>query len=92
MLILMRRKGEEIVIGNDIRIKVTRVQRDRVLLGITAPQGVRVDRGESPRWSRAAGAVPTMIESTGMSGDLMQLDSQQGEIISTQVATGSSQV
>ncbi len=85
MLVLMRRKGEEIVIGKDIRIKVTRALRDRVFLGITVPPGVRVDRGESPRWSQAGGAVPTMPETTGMSGDLKQLDTQRGEINSPDV-------
>jgi carbon storage regulator CsrA len=92
MLILMRRKGEEIVIGDDIRITVLRALRDRVFLGITAPPGVRVDRGESPRWSQVGGAVPTMIESTGMCGGSKQLDKQRGDIISVHVATGSSQV
>lgn len=55
MLVLARRKGEVIVIGDDIRIKVTRVLRDRVFLGITAPRGVRVDRAESLGASRAEG-------------------------------------
>jgi carbon storage regulator len=46
MLVLTRRTGEEIVIDGHIRIRVTVVRGDRVRLGITAPEGVRVDRAE----------------------------------------------
>ena len=43
MLVLTRRTGETIVIGDDIRITVTLVRGDRVQLGITAPESVRVE-------------------------------------------------
>jgi carbon storage regulator len=46
MLILGRRVGEEIVIAGDIRVTVVAVQRDRVRLGISAPNDVVVDRAE----------------------------------------------
>jgi carbon storage regulator len=46
MLVLTRRTGEEIVIGGTIRIMVTRIRGDRVQLGITAPESIRVDRAE----------------------------------------------
>jgi carbon storage regulator len=46
MLVLTRRTGEEIVIGGNIRITVTGIRGDRVRLGITAPEKVRVDRAE----------------------------------------------
>jgi carbon storage regulator len=46
MLVLTRRVGEEIVINGDIRIKVLMSKGDRVRLGITAPESVRVDRQE----------------------------------------------
>jgi carbon storage regulator len=46
MLVLTRRTGEEIVIGDDIRITVVGVRGDRVRLGITAPESVCVDRAE----------------------------------------------
>jgi carbon storage regulator len=46
MLVLTRRIGEEIVIDGRIRVRVTLVQRDRVRLGIMAPENVRVDRAE----------------------------------------------
>jgi carbon storage regulator len=46
MLVLTRRVGEEIVIAGHIRIRVTKVQGDRVRLGIIAPEEVYVDRAE----------------------------------------------
>lgn len=46
MLVLSRKVGEEIVIGNDVIVGVGRVFRDRVALTITAPKSVRVDREE----------------------------------------------
>lgn len=46
MLILTRKRAEEIRIGDNIRIKVIRTGRSTVKLGIEAPQEVRVLRGE----------------------------------------------
>jgi carbon storage regulator len=46
MLVLTRRVGEEIVIDGDIRITVTGVQGEKVRIGVTAPESVRVDRRE----------------------------------------------
>jgi carbon storage regulator len=46
MLVLTRSTGEEIVIGDDIRITVVGVRGDRVRLGITAPESVGIDRAE----------------------------------------------
>jgi carbon storage regulator len=46
MLVLTRRVGEQIVIAGDIHITVVAVHGDKVRLGITAPESVRVDREE----------------------------------------------
>jgi carbon storage regulator len=46
MLVLTRRPGEQIVIGNGIRVTVVSVGPGRVKLGIEAPAHVRVDRQE----------------------------------------------
>jgi carbon storage regulator len=46
MLVLMRRVGEEIVIDGDIRITVTAIIGNKVRIGVTAPESVRVDRQE----------------------------------------------
>lgn len=46
MLVLSRKKGEQIRIGNDIVITVHRLSGNRVSLGIEAPAHCRITRGE----------------------------------------------
>ena len=46
MLVLSRKRGQSVVIGNDIRIVVQRVNGNRVTLGIEAPAHVHILRGE----------------------------------------------
>lgn len=46
MLVLTRRIGEEIVIADDICIKVVSISGRRACLGITAPLSVHVTRQE----------------------------------------------
>lgn len=46
MLVLTRKVGESIVIGDNIVVTVTAVQGNKVRLGITAPPEVTVHRNE----------------------------------------------
>lgn len=46
MLVLTRKKREQIFIGDDIVVKVIRVSGESVRLGIEAPRGVNVQREE----------------------------------------------
>jgi len=46
MLVLSRRLGERLVIGDDIVVTVIEVRSDGVKLGIDAPRHVRVHRAE----------------------------------------------
>ena len=46
MLVLTRKKMEELVIGENIVVKVLKIRHGRVSLGIEAPKDVRVVRGE----------------------------------------------
>jgi carbon storage regulator len=46
MLILSRRAGESVTIGNDIKVRVVSVTGNQVRLGIEAPRDVRVLREE----------------------------------------------
>ena len=45
-LTLSRRKGEVIVIGGAIKIRVVDIRGDRVRLDIDAPRDIRIDREE----------------------------------------------
>jgi len=46
MLVLSRKVGEDIVIGDNIRLKVVAIQGGKVRIGISAPKEVTVDRQE----------------------------------------------
>jgi carbon storage regulator CsrA len=46
MLVLSRKVGEKLVIGDNITVVVNRMAGNRVSLGIEAPENVRIVRGE----------------------------------------------
>jgi len=46
MLVLSRKEGERIVIGDNITLIVSKVNGNRVTIGIEAPRDVKVVRGE----------------------------------------------
>lgn len=49
MLVLTRRPGESIVIGNDVVVTVLEVRGDQVRVGVRAPRSVQVHREEVHR-------------------------------------------
>lgn len=54
MLILSRRPGESIVVGNDVVVTVLEVRGDQIRIGIDAPRNVQVHREEVFRQLEAA--------------------------------------
>ena len=46
MLVLTRRPGQSILVGENVELVVVRIEGDRVVLGIEAPREVRVVRAE----------------------------------------------
>jgi carbon storage regulator len=56
MLILLRKVGEEIVIGGRVLVTVIKVRSKSISLGITAPENVSVDRGEIHMQKKAESA------------------------------------
>ena len=61
MLVLSRKLGETIVIGESIRLTVLAIQGNKVRLGISAPPDVRVDREEVARRVQES-AEPQVVE------------------------------
>jgi carbon storage regulator len=63
MLVLSRKEGEKIMIGNRVEVTVTQIGKGRVRLGIVAPESVHIRRGELPDWSsdQLADAGPARI-------------------------------
>jgi carbon storage regulator len=54
VLVLSRRNGESIVVGDDIVITVLEIRGDHVRLGVSAPRNVQVHREEVYRDLAAA--------------------------------------
>lgn len=50
MLVLSRKPGEQIVVGDNIRITVVAVSGGRVKIGIDAPDEVAIHRSELLDW------------------------------------------
>lgn len=46
MLVLSRKIGEKLIIGDEIVLTVNRISGNRVAIGIEAPRDVRIVRGE----------------------------------------------
>lgn len=63
MLVLSRKQGESICIGDTIKVSVLEVCGNRVRLGITAPRGVAVHRPESQAGLSKTQAVTAPITS-----------------------------
>jgi carbon storage regulator len=61
MLVLTRKVGEEIVIGDNIHVVVVSIRGDRVRIGVSAPKEVVVDRQEvHDRRQSVAGEAPAL--------------------------------
>lgn len=61
MLVLTRRSGESIVIGNDVRVRVLGSSGSRVRLGIEAPIDVRILREKAEPRPAADAPEPTPV-------------------------------
>lgn len=46
MLVVTRKKGEKVLIGDDIVVTIIDVRRDGVRVGVDAPRGIRIQRHE----------------------------------------------
>jgi carbon storage regulator len=57
MLVLSRKVGERLVIGDDIVLIVNKIAGNRVTLAIEAPNDVRIVRGELSPLPQNAGAT-----------------------------------
>ena len=61
MLVLSRKRGEKIVIGDDMSVVVNRIDGSRVTLAIEAPKGVSIRRGEvHERLKELASRIPDL--------------------------------
>ncbi|MCO8122678.1 carbon storage regulator [Stieleria sp. TO1_6] len=61
MLVLSRKIGEKLMIGDEVCITINRISGNRVAIGIEAPRDVKITRGElnQTQVSRSAPAPNT---------------------------------
>jgi carbon storage regulator len=83
MLVLTRRTGESIIIGEGIKLTVVNVGPGRVKIGIVAPPNVRIDREEIHSRIQQEQDV---IE--GVSKDALENHSGQNTLITSGAETG----
>jgi len=69
MLILSRRVGESVLIGEDISITVLRVKGNQVRLGVNAPKSIAVQREEVSERIKPE-VVATVENLCGEDGDM----------------------
>jgi len=69
MLVLSRKLGERIVVGDNVEIVINRITGNRVSIGIEAPDDVKIIRGELKPFADEfeaaddeATPIPTTIE------------------------------
>ncbi|MGE7022744.1 carbon storage regulator CsrA [Solibacillus cecembensis] len=68
MLVLSRKKGETIMIGDEIEVKVLSIDGDQVKLGIVAPKSIKVHRSEifeaiqAQNKEALSGAIPDFLK------------------------------
>lgn len=67
MLILTRKVGERLAIGDDISVTLLEIKGSQVKLGIEAPKSVEVHRQEIYRKIRAENMNSSRIESPDLS-------------------------
>ena len=75
MLVLSRRVGEKILIGDDVVIEVTEIRGDKVRLGFTTPKDVSVDSiridGVSAKVQRAVSQLGPLIAHDKLEGQMI---------------------
>lgn len=71
MLIISRRVGESVVIGEDVLITVLRVKGNQVRLGVNAPKSIAVQREEISERNKPDAPAAARLE-----GDTVNFDRQ----------------
>jgi carbon storage regulator len=69
VLVLTRKQGEKILIGDDIVITVLDVRGDSIRIGVDAPRGVRIQRDEVLRAVTEANIAASQSSQSGQGND-----------------------
>ena len=74
MLVLSRKEGEKLVIGDNITLVVSKISGNRVTLGIEAPADVKIFRGELSGPDERPAKVVALRRAATVTIDLDQLE------------------
>lgn len=80
MLVLTRKKGQALMIGNDVELFVIDVQGDQVRIGIKAPKTIAVHRKEvydEIRNENVSAVLPAKMDIEKLNLKLSEKDSKQ---------------
>lgn len=77
MLVLTRKPGQQIMLGDDILINVVEVQGDNVRIAIDAPKQIKIYRGEIYKAIISENKAAAMNISKVDLGEILLLDDQQ---------------
>lgn len=83
MLVISRRKGQSVTIGDEIELVVTELHRSTVKLGIRAPRGLAVLRGEireSIEEANRAAAASSVEAAVALAGTLPEAPEGQATV------------
>ena len=71
MLVLSRKQGQKVCIGNGIEVTVVSISGNRIQLGIEAPVDVRVLRGELTAPQESPKAAPVVISKDAPNAEVL---------------------
>lgn len=80
MLVLTRKKGQALMIGNDVELFVIDVQGDQVRIGIKAPKNITVHRKEvydEIRNENVSAVLPAKMDIEKLNLKLSEKDGKQ---------------
>ncbi|MCR9296398.1 MAG: carbon storage regulator [bacterium] len=74
MLVLSRKVGEKLIIGDEISIELVRIQGNRIALGLSAPAHIKILRAELESMDAASETpVKGASKQTSPAGSRMEL-------------------
>ena len=85
MLVLSRKVGQEILIGDSIRITINKVSGNRVTLGVEAPEHIRILRGELEPIVKSFEVEPFNERETSKADVLRQTVALVDEVVSNTI-------
>lgn len=89
MLVITRKKGERVLIGDDVVVTILDIRRDGIRVGVEAPRGIRIQRAEVVEALAAANAEAAGQADAGTEQQLASLLRDQAGVSSSATTSAS---